>query len=66
MILFCHLFLEMVATPEEMESAKVPLHFRDYCAHTYIGLEKCKKDKFPFVYRCHPEKHEHDHCQLEE
>lgn len=56
----------MVATPEELESAKVPLHFRDYCAHKYIELEKCKKHKFPFVYRCHHEKHDYEHCQYEE
>jgi NADH dehydrogenase (ubiquinone) 1 beta subcomplex subunit 7 len=56
----------MIATLEEMESAKVPPKFRDYCAHKWIMFEKCKRDKFPFVYRCHHEKHDYDHCQLDD
>jgi len=56
----------MVATPEELESAKVPAKMRDYCAHKWIGFEKCKRDAFPFVYRCHHEKHDYEHCQYED
>ncbi|ODM91867.1 NADH dehydrogenase [ubiquinone] 1 beta subcomplex subunit 7 [Orchesella cincta] len=56
----------MVATEAEMISAKVPPKLRDFCAHHYINFEKCKKDKFPFVYRCHPEKHNYEHCQYED
>lgn len=58
--------IEMIATAAELESAMVPRRFRDYCAHKFILFEKCKRDKFPFVYRCHPEKHAMEVCQLDE
>ncbi|CAL8143088.1 unnamed protein product [Orchesella dallaii] len=56
----------MVASDAEMQSVKVPQKFRDFCAHHYINFEKCKKDKFPLLYRCHPEKHNLEHCQYED
>jgi len=56
----------MVATEAEMVSAKVPHMFRDYCAHLYIAYQGCKKQKAPFFYRCHHEKHEYETCEMED
>ena len=56
----------MVATEEEMISAKVPLEGRDYCAHKLIQLMACRADVWPWAYKCLPEKHEYIHCQYEE
>ena len=33
----------MIATREEMKAAKVPLPFRNYCAHLLIPLNECRK-----------------------
>lgn len=56
----------MIATEEEMASAKLPLKYRDYCAHLYINYLACKKRKAPFFYRCHHERHEYEQCQYDE
>jgi NADH dehydrogenase (ubiquinone) 1 beta subcomplex subunit 7 len=56
----------MKATKAELVSAKVPPHLRDYCAHLFINFKACKRDKFPFVYRCHHERHEYETCEYEE
>ncbi|XP_046664479.1 NADH dehydrogenase [ubiquinone] 1 beta subcomplex subunit 7 [Homalodisca vitripennis] len=56
----------MVATEDEMYSAKVPLPLRDYCAHMYIDFLKCRKENFPFVAKCHHEKHAYHNCEYGE
>ncbi|KAK7070480.1 NADH dehydrogenase 1 beta subcomplex subunit 7 ndufb7, partial [Halocaridina rubra] len=56
----------MIATKEEMESAKLPLEDRDYCAHYLIKHMTCRKEVFPLVYKCAHEKHEFLNCQYEE
>lgn len=60
------LVVEIKATLEEMESAKVPLDKRDYCVDYLLSYLQCRNDKWPLVYRCHHEKHEYLHCQYEE
>ena len=56
----------MTATQQEMESAKIPLDKRDYCAGTLLKYLECRADMFPMVYKCHHQKHEYLHCQYEE
>uniref|UniRef100_A0A1B6KDR7 NADH dehydrogenase [ubiquinone] 1 beta subcomplex subunit 7 n=1 Tax=Graphocephala atropunctata TaxID=36148 RepID=A0A1B6KDR7_9HEMI len=56
----------MIATEEEMYSAKVPHEFRDYCAHKYIEFLKCRKENFPWVVKCHHEKHAYHDCEYQE
>lgn len=56
----------MVATEEEMVSAKLPLDARDYCAHKLLKYHACRTDTFPFVYKCHHEKHDYLTCEYEE
>ncbi|XP_017156122.1 NADH dehydrogenase [ubiquinone] 1 beta subcomplex subunit 7 [Drosophila miranda] len=56
----------MIATQEEMESVKLPLEDRDYCAHKLIAYQACRSDKFPFVYQCAHEKHEFLTCEYED
>lgn len=53
----------MIATPEQMESAKIPIQDRDYCAHLLLNFRKCRKDNWPFAVKCEHEKHEYLHCQ---
>lgn len=56
----------MVATPEQMESAKLEVADRDYCAHLLISYNACRKEVWPWVYQCHHEKHEYQQCEYEE
>ncbi|XP_076062681.1 NADH dehydrogenase (ubiquinone) B18 subunit [Oratosquilla oratoria] len=56
----------MVATQEEMESAKLPLKDRDYCAHLAIKYQACKHNVWPFVYQCAHEKHDYLNCEYDD
>lgn len=63
---FLFIFLVMIATEEEMVSAKLLLDERDFCAHKLIDYKACRADVWPWVYKCAPEKHEYLNCQYEE
>lgn len=56
----------MIATEEEMISAKLPLENRDYCAHLALKVQQCRKEVWPWAWKCNPEKHEYLSCQYEE
>lgn len=56
----------MIATEAEMESAKLEPNERDYCAHKLIEYRGCRRDNFPWVVKCHHEKHAYLNCQHEE
>ncbi|XP_011405773.1 PREDICTED: NADH dehydrogenase [ubiquinone] 1 beta subcomplex subunit 7-like [Amphimedon queenslandica] len=57
---------EMKVTQEEMAEAKVPLNLRDYCAHHFIPLMKCRKDNYYLPWRCKKEKHAWDECEFQD
>uniref|UniRef100_U5ESL6 NADH dehydrogenase [ubiquinone] 1 beta subcomplex subunit 7 n=1 Tax=Corethrella appendiculata TaxID=1370023 RepID=U5ESL6_9DIPT len=56
----------MIATEDEMESAKLPLQDRDYCAHLLLNYRSCCKDVWPWAFRCAHVKHEYLHCEYED
>ncbi|XP_072394809.1 NADH dehydrogenase [ubiquinone] 1 beta subcomplex subunit 7 [Diabrotica undecimpunctata] len=56
----------MIATEDEMRSAKLPLEDRDYCAHLLLKFRACRKENWPFVVNCHHEKHEFLDCKYED
>ncbi|EDV22515.1 expressed hypothetical protein, partial [Trichoplax adhaerens] len=56
---------EMQVTAQEMEDAKVPLHRRDFCAHVYIPLMKCRKENYYLPWRCQHERHAWHECEYE-
>ncbi|XP_059610602.1 NADH dehydrogenase [ubiquinone] 1 beta subcomplex subunit 7 [Phlebotomus argentipes] len=56
----------MIATEAEMESAKLPLDGRDYCAHKLLTYSQCRREEWPLVYRCHHERHDYFTCQYED
>merc|ERR1719376_1234699 len=43
---------EMAATTKEMDMARLHRSQRDYCAHAYMQLFKCKRDWAPESWRC--------------
>jgi len=57
---------EMIATEEEMRSAKLPLKDRDYCAHLLLKFRACRKDAWPWAVKCEHEKHAYLNCQYED
>uniref|UniRef100_A0A2R5LGC3 NADH dehydrogenase [ubiquinone] 1 beta subcomplex subunit 7 n=1 Tax=Ornithodoros turicata TaxID=34597 RepID=A0A2R5LGC3_9ACAR len=56
----------MKATEAEMISARLPHRYRDYCAHDLINYKACRKHNFPFVLKCHHEKHLYEQCQYDD
>lgn len=56
----------MLATKEELESAKVPLEERGYCAHLALKLRACRRDKWPFPVFCTHEQHAFLNCKYDE
>ncbi|GFG28514.1 hypothetical protein Cfor_00648 [Coptotermes formosanus] len=56
----------MIATEEEMESAKLPLADRDFCAHLLLKYRACRADKAPWLWQCGHEKHEYLQCEYED
>lgn len=56
----------MKATQEELESAKIDLKDRDYCAHLLLKFRKCRKDVWPWAVKCEHEKHEYLNCQYDD
>lgn len=57
---------EMKVTEEELAEAKVPVNLRDYCAHLFIPLVKCRKDNYYLPWKCTKEKHEWDECEFQD
>ncbi|XP_044265168.1 NADH dehydrogenase [ubiquinone] 1 beta subcomplex subunit 7 [Tribolium madens] len=56
----------MLATEEEMRSAKIPPEHRDYCAHHLLKYLSCRKDNWPWAVNCEHEKHVYSHCKYED
>ncbi|TKY50759.1 NADH dehydrogenase of ubiquinone 1 beta subcomplex subunit 7 [Spatholobus suberectus] len=56
---------KMIATQEEMVEAKVPLAYRDQCAHLLIPLNKCRQAELYLPWKCHNERHSYEKCEYE-
>ncbi|GAB4848162.1 hypothetical protein Ancab_002829 [Ancistrocladus abbreviatus] len=56
---------KMIATQEEMVEARVPLAYRDQCAHLLIPLNKCRQAEFYLPWKCENERHIYEKCQYE-
>ena len=54
-----------IATQAEMAEARVPLPYRDQCAHLLIPLNKCRVAEFYLPWKCEPERHAYEKCQYE-
>lgn len=56
---------KMIATQEEMVEAKVPMAYRDQCAHLLIPLNKCRVAEFYLPWKCENERHTYEKCEYE-
>ncbi|GAO15841.1 hypothetical protein UVI_02051770 [Ustilaginoidea virens] len=57
------------ATREEMRDARLPLAYRDSCAHLLIPLNKCRKATWYAPWKCsngQDERHSYEKCQYVE
>lgn len=44
-------------------SAKIPPKFRDYCVDSLLEYQSCRYENWPFVFKCHHEKHAYLNCE---
>lgn len=58
--------VEMKASQQAMAKARIPLEYRDYCAHLLIPLNKCRGETFYLPWKCENERHAYEKCQYEE
>lgn len=54
---------EMIAKEDHLISARIPPPYRDYCGHKALDYKTCRRKNWPFVYRCHCEKHAYLNCE---
>ncbi|KAF2721913.1 hypothetical protein K431DRAFT_284360 [Polychaeton citri CBS 116435] len=54
------------ASREEMKAAKLPLPYRDTCAHLLIPLNRCRVDSYYLPWKCQDERHSYEKCQYDE
>ncbi len=61
-----HIFTEMVATEEQLQRAKIPVAYRDYCSHLLIALNDCRLKEYWMPWKCEHERHSYEMCEYEE
>jgi NADH dehydrogenase (ubiquinone) 1 beta subcomplex subunit 7 len=57
---------EMYITQEEMAKERIPLAFRDYCAHLLPELNKCRLANYYLPWTCEKERVAWNKCQYDE
>ncbi|CAD5193730.1 unnamed protein product [Musa acuminata subsp. malaccensis] len=55
----------MIATQQELVENRVPLPYRDQCAHLLIPLNKCRSAEFFLPWKCESERHTYEKCEYE-
>ncbi|CAM8936353.1 unnamed protein product [Rhodiola kirilowii] len=56
---------KMIATQQELVENKVPIPYRDQCAHLLIPLNKCRQSEFYLPWKCENERHVYEKCAYE-
>ncbi|KAF9291889.1 hypothetical protein BGZ68_001443 [Mortierella alpina] len=56
----------MTATQKEMQDARLPLGYRDFCAHLLIPLNKCRSETYYLPFKCGDERHVYEKCQYDD
>lgn len=51
-----------VASQEDMKANRVPLGFRDSCAHLLIPLNQCRLRSFYLPWKCEDERYNSGDC----
>ena len=61
----CVVLTAVKVSVEEMQKHRVPLGFRDACAHLLIPLNKCRESTRFMPWKCEHERHIYEKCQYE-
>eukprot|EP00591_Stephanopyxis_turris_P010393 CAMPEP_0195522496 /NCGR_PEP_ID=MMETSP0794_2-20130614/20716_1 /TAXON_ID=515487 /ORGANISM="Stephanopyxis turris, Strain CCMP 815" /LENGTH=79 /DNA_ID=CAMNT_0040652263 /DNA_START=64 /DNA_END=303 /DNA_ORIENTATION=- len=56
----------MKCTEEQMARHKIPVAYRDYCAHLLIRLNKCREQSLYMPWKCEHERHSYEVCEYKE
>ncbi|KIW00189.1 uncharacterized protein PV09_08229 [Verruconis gallopava] len=54
------------ATKQQMSDARLPLAYRDSCAHLLIPLNRCRFETYYLPWKCEDERHSYEKCQYVE
>ncbi|KAI9680673.1 MAG: hypothetical protein M1817_004113 [Caeruleum heppii] len=54
------------ASRAAMSEARLPLAYRDSCAHLLIPLNRCRFEEYYLPWKCENERHSYEKCQYEE
>lgn len=57
---------KMHITPAELSREKIPLAFRDYCAHLLPSLNKCRREHYYLPWHCDLERTAWNKCQYDD
>ncbi|KAJ2716639.1 hypothetical protein H4R19_000530 [Coemansia spiralis] len=57
---------EMKISSQEMAEARLPLRYRDYCAHMLVPLNKCRHRTMYLPWKCEEERHSYEKCQYDD
>ena len=57
---------EMKATKQDMKDARLPIDWRDHCAHMLIPLNNCRRGNYYLPWKCEHERHAYEKCEYEE
>ncbi|KAL8915036.1 MAG: hypothetical protein Q9171_000476 [Xanthocarpia ochracea] len=55
-----------LVTREQMSEARLPLAYRDSCAHLLIPLNRCRFEEYYLPWKCEDERHSYEKCQYDE
>ncbi|KAL8966787.1 MAG: hypothetical protein Q9183_003209 [Haloplaca sp. 2 TL-2023] len=53
-------------TREQMSEARLPIQYRDSCAHLLIPLNRCRFETYYLPWKCEDERHSYEKCQYVE
>ncbi|KAH7848715.1 hypothetical protein Vadar_006573 [Vaccinium darrowii] len=56
---------KMIATQAEMVEERVPLAYKDQCAHLLIPLNQCRQSELYLPWKCVSERHTYEKCEYE-
>jgi len=53
----------MFQLQEELQNAKIPLGYRDFCAHLLVPLNACRRKELYLPWKCEHERHAYEKCE---
>ena len=54
---------ESLVLQEDLQNAKIPLGYRDFCAHLLVPLNACRRKELYLPWKCEHERHAYEKCE---